>query len=249
MIKVEISDVKQFTCFFDAVSNTESCGLLFEPNGLSVNVLNKAHTCFYALKIDYSYFIEYDVQEPVLVIVDSKDFFNALHSVKKDESLVLIITDEIVTFQFNRTGVNTRKVSMGVLDDDYESPKPPAIDFPNTATIDLDILKDVLVDADKLIRTGTLTLGIQDKYLKLSSNSGDYLFDYENTIQDSFVEKDINVESVFNIDYLEELLKFKKINNMIELGMGNDMPLTWKIVSDDKLVECSGLIAPRIENE
>ena len=87
MISVEIFNIKQFNCFFDVVSSTESIVLLFKPDGLYVNVLNKHHTCFYNVFYDNAFFGDYDVIDPVEIIVDSDEFYRVLDSARKGESL------------------------------------------------------------------------------------------------------------------------------------------------------------------
>ena len=52
-----------------------------------------------------------------------------------------------------------------------------------------------------------------------------------------------------NIEYIKEILKLDRINDVVTLHMGDNVPLSWNIESPDKYVKVSGLIAPIIEQE
>ena len=51
------------------------------------------------------------------------------------------------------------------------------------------------------------------------------------------------------LKYIDELQKLKKIDEMVKFGMGDDVPLTWSVISVDEYVKVGGLIAPIIEDE
>lgn len=246
MISVEIFNIKQFNCFFDVVSSTESIVLLFKPNGLYVNVLNKHHTCFYNVFYDNAFFGDYDVIDPVEIIVDSDEFYRVLDSARKGESLKIIFENDMIKYVFTKDD-NKRIISTPVISEEYKIPHPPSLENPSCVTLTLDTLKDCMTDCTKLIKVGKVDCKIIDKVFVISSTNDD-MVEYENKLFDSIVVGE-DVVSQFTTEYIQDLLKFKDVNNIIDLHLGNSTPLVWNIVSDDKLVECSGLIAPRIENK
>lgn len=247
MISVKIFDIKQFKCFFDVVADTESLILHFEQKGLNVNVLNKSHTCFYNVFYDSCFFDDYSVIDPVEFVVDSEEFNRVLGSGRKGDNLTIQFEDDLIHYIFDNTGKNKRVIKTPYIDDDYgDVPIAPEIHSQAEAVFDLTSFKDIIVDADKVVKVGKLRIGTVNSNLYFKSSNDD-MMDYENVIYDSIVTGS-DVSSEFTFEYLKELLKFKDIDNAITFKLGDDIPLVWDICSQDKLVKCGGLIAPRLEN-
>ena len=58
-----------------------------------------------------------------------------------------------------------------------------------------------------------------------------------------------SASSTVNLSDVEDLQKLKKISDVVKFGMGNDVPLTWSVISPDELVKVNGLIAQILEDE
>ena len=244
MIKVDIFDITSFKCFFDVVSSAGMLVLSFTKDGLRCSVLNKSHTCFYNVFYDMMFFDDYIVDDEIKVLVDADEFYKILRSARKNESLTIEFSDELIKYIFSNDD-NKRTIQTPLINDDLEMPQPPAVDSLAEVVVRLDILKPVFSDADKLISNGELRLCVHNNNFVLKSNN-DLSVDYETELYSSLITGE-NCTSKYSLDFLQELVKLKDIDNNIELGLGNDLPLTWKVITPDSLIECSGLIAPRLE--
>jgi len=56
------------------------------------------------------------------------------------------------------------------------------------------------------------------------------------------------VKSIFSLDYLNKVIKAKKLSDTLTLHLGDDFPLKIDFKVPDKL-ELSFILAPRIEEE
>lgn len=247
MIRIDVWDVKTFKCFFDAVADTDTLQLMFNKEGLSISLLDKSHICFYNIEYDVAFFDEYSVDEPVEVLVDANEFNNILKS-SKNETVALEI-DEYITFIFTNVKSNfERRIKITPVDQEYNPSIPPRVDNPCDVKVSFDTLKTAFNDIDNLCG--------MDRCKFIVDNDGEFHItvvnslgvDYDVICYDADVTGDI-CNSIFSLEYLVTLCKFQDIDKNIQLSLGDTVPLKWIITSSDCLVVCTGLLAPRIEQE
>lgn len=247
MIRVDIFDVKTFKCFFDAVSDTETLQLIFNTHGLSISLLDKSHICFYNIEYDAAFFDEYSVNESTEVLVDAYEFNNILQS-SKNETVALEI-DDYINFIFTNVKSNVeRKIRITPVDSEYNLAIPPRVDNPSSVSINFNTLKQAFNDIDRLCGMDRCKFIIDDDgffHITVVNGLG---VDYDVECYDAEVEGSV-CNSIYSLEYLQTLLKFQDISDIVVLDLGEDTPLKWYITSSDCLVVCTGLLAPRLEQE
>ena len=63
------------------------------------------------------------------------------------------------------------------------------------------------------------------------------------------IDADVDACSIVNLHYINDLQKLSKINNDVELFIGDDIPVSWQIVDYSGVITVKGLIAPIMEEE
>ena len=242
-MKFEVSDVKSFKTIIDGLSVlVDECGFEFGTDRVEVNALDKSHTTFMSVELDKYYFDEYDCESPFLAIVDTQQLNKIMKRCKNDDRLICE-TDSmnmILTFK----GDSDRTFTLRLIDNEYESPKPPMIDYPITISIPSGLFNDTL--GDLKILSDVIKIRVDEDYIR---------FDGEGQFGDAEIKyihgENIReyVESSFSIEKLTEIMKIKDFSETLTLSLGNDIPIHIKSELVTRDARLTFLLAPRISNE
>ena len=242
---VEIVDVKPFMSFFDLIYNSATTvELKFDPEKLTMSLLNKGNVCFYNAEYTKDFFNDYQVEGLESVSVDVEDFYKILKSANKND-LISLESDGIhLVCKFEHDG-NRRVFELSMIDEDYNSAVPPAIDYEGEFSIALDDLKQPCIDLSKIVNTDKFKMIAQPNKLFIIAPT-DTMTNYSQEID---IDYNYDYSCTVNIQYVADLQKLSKINKEVVMMIGDDLPLSWNITSVDDTVKISGLVAPIIENE
>ena len=106
-------------------------------------------------------------------------------------------------------------------------------------------LKQPCVDLDKIIKTDRFKMITRQGELYIVSPN-DSMTKYEQSIP---IDADVAACSIVNLHYINDLQKLSKINNNVELFIGDNIPVSWQIVDYSGVITVKGLIAPIMEEE
>ena len=242
-MKLELYNPSIFKEVFDCISHiVDECKLEFSNFGLTINALDKSHITFISLDFKYHLFDTYEVPNPETVLIDTTEFIKVLKRCKNDE-IMRIQTDNSnlnITFE----GDATRTYNLRLIDNEYETPKPPSIDYPLTIEAPSNLIKDTL--SDMKLFSENFRISVDEDYLRLYTEgmkgATEMKYLHGSNIQQY-------VESGYSIEKFVDIFRASKLTETVELGLGNDLPvtITFKLVSGDGSV--SFLLAPRLEAE
>ena len=243
---VVLGNIEPLKDFIDLIyDSSNTIKLVFNDKGLSINLLNDSHIAFYNAKYNKEFFDEYDVTGLIELVVDTQDLQLILKYAKKDELLTIRCDDE-ANIEFIFESDNRRVFTIGLVDELYESPVPPELDYPIDFLMEWEELKQSCTDLDKIVGTDRFILNFKGDGCYVTSPV-DAMHTYEHRLNNESYD---TARTIVNVDYLNRLLKLKK-HGTITFHAGNDMPLNWS-VSDSFEVnpdyEFSGLIAPILED-
>lgn len=244
-MKVELYDYTPLKLFIDLIHDeSSSINLLFDAEGLKINLLNKPKTCFYNLFIDRNGFGDYDVNTESYTI-DSEDLFNVLKSASKNELLTLSSKENSSLLVCKFGDVDTHRVFEFPLVDSVEDVPPvPSINYNGGFDLKLDDLKKSCDDLSRIIKTDDMRFQLADNILNIVSPT-DFLMNYHNQIH---IDSDLKAKTAISINYLMGLTKLGKLSEIIHLELGDNLPLSWSMSSVDENIKFSGLIAPILED-
>jgi hypothetical protein len=249
-VQIVISNIEQFKAFFDVVSDvaSELVELQLFPDRMTCSILDRSKTRFYHVNFDDEFFDNYIIDDVTSIVVFVDDFVKLLKSTNKKDTLYLEINDPYLIGKVESENGNSRIFEFVLPSDFVDSPAPPHIDLPAVFECEVGDLEQSVKDMD-LIGSDLYRFIVNGNVLTLMP-SEDISTKYANTIGIE-LENPLSevVSCAISLEYVEQMLKFKKINKTIKLKLGNDMPLFY--VFEDILmgVTISGMIAPRISEE
>ena len=242
-MNLELSNPRIFKDAFDCVTRiVDEVKLEFTKEGLTVNALDKSHITFITLNFKYSLFDEYDCEVPEGIIIDTDQFLKILKRCNNNDILKLSTNEGNLILIFE--GDATKEYHIRLVDNEYETPNPPHIEYPLQVKVPSLLVKDSLVDL-KLFNDN-LVFTCDEDYLRLSA---------EGSFGDSEI-KYLHGENVqgmvragYSINKLEDIFRASKLSEEVELSFGDDLPLTvnFNLITGDGGI--SFLLAPRISNE
>lgn len=242
---LEISDIDSWKNFFDLIfDSTTIIELKLDQNECRITVLNNSHIAFYDAVYSKEFFDVYDVDDVESILIFVEDFYKILKSATKNDILTLESDDSYLKIILEHDG--NRRLFELPLGDDYNSVPPlPSIEYDATFEVLLEDLNSPCNDLDKIVKTNKFTMETESDKLKIVSPS-DSMTQYQQILD---IDEVVSARTIVDLTYMQQLLKLKKINKMVEFKIGDNIPLSWNIVSPMEDIKITGLIAPIIEDE
>lgn len=242
---LEIDKFEQFKIFFDVVYDiTEFIELQLFEDHMTCSILDKAHTRFMSANFSKDFFASYEVDGAESVTLFSEDLHKIIKSSNKVENIVLMTNENYLICKIESNNGNSRVFEFVLPSEFIESPHPPNIPLPISLSLDVGILKQGIKDL-KIMDSGEVQFNVVGNNFSITAGS-EIHGNYSSTIStdETF---DVDAVSRFSLEYIEQLMKFEKLNKVVELKMGSDLPLAYSFKNEG--IEIKGLIAPRIEVE
>ena len=230
---------------FDVIGHIiDECRLDFTTDGLTINALDKSHITFIQVDYNKTLFDSYDLETPESIIIDTDKLMKIFKRCKADDILFLETSDGKLSIKFN--GESSRQFRISLIDDEYDSPVPPNIEYPITIKLPNMVITDSLDDS-KLFGEN-LKFNVDQDYLHICCHdemgTGCTHIKYLHG-------ENINqvVESGFSIEKLKDIYRASKLSKTCTLSIGNDLPLTVRFEVPGEDASISFLLAPRISDE
>ncbi len=241
MFKLVLSDIKMFKNAFDAISSiVDEVVCVIDSEGFRVTAMDRSHICFAGLDLKPTVFDEFECTVPDKITIDTDEFMKILKRSKSNDILTLSSDEGNVIIKF--TGDVDREFKIRLIDMEYESPQPPALNPPVSVEVPSELVNECL--KDMALFSEKVYFMVDGDYFKAIADGefGDAEVKY---IHDGDVNE--SVKACYNVPKLQEMFKASKFSDIVEVALGTDMPLTlkFKLVSDDG--EMSFLLAPRLE--
>ena len=242
-LKLELYNPSIFKDVFDTISHiVDECKLEFTNLGLTINALDKSHITFISLDFKYDLFDSYQVPDDETLFIDTVQFIKVLNRCGNQDILKMSTEEDnlILTFE----GDSTKTFKLRLIDNEYDTPKPPSIEHPVTVNAPSHLIKDTLTDL-KLF-SENFKISVDEDYLRLYTDGqfGDTETKYLHGMQIREY-----VQSSYSIEKFTDIFRASKLSETVELGIGNDQPITitFKLVTGDGSL--SFLLAPRLEQD
>ena len=242
-MKFELSNPRTLKTIIETLAYiVDESGISFHENGVSIRALDKSHITFMTVELKKYLFDEYSCESPEYIIVDVAQLSKIMKRCKNDDIIEWNIGEGNLEVTFK--GDSTRKFNSRLIDNDYESPRPPILDYPCKINVPSTLFNDTLGDL-KLFHD-SMRISVDEDYINFRCEG----MDGEGEVKYIHGENvDAYYKSQFSIEKLSEIMKAKDFSENIILSLGNDMPLrlTFELVTGDGRLEF--LLAPRIEND
>ena len=241
---LEIDNFEQFKVFFDVVYDiTDLVELQLFSDHMTCSILDKAHTRFMTVEYKKEFFSVYEVDDVESVTLFVEDMHKIIKSASKIDNVILETNENYLICKFESKNGNSRVFEFVLPAEYIDSPQPPSIPLPVSFKLQLNDLKQGLKDLG-IIGSSEIIFTFNNGLLSLTSGT-EVSANYSSNIR---VDVDAEPFSAkFSMEYINQLLKFDKINKTVEFKMGDDLPLLYTFEDDIMCVKVDGLIAPRLE--
>lgn len=238
-----LNDNKIFKESFDSISNIVDetiCDI--DSDGFRINAIDRSHICFVSLDLQKEIFDEFECEVPERICVDTDEFNRVLKRCKKNDTLELSCDDNNLIIVME--GDVTRKFKIKLIDSLYETPVPPKLNPPAVVLLESDMLKDFITDME-LFNTN-LDFKVDEDFFTVESSS-----EFGDSKCDFYHGEEINgsYKSSFSIDKLKLIMKASRFSPIVEVGVGNDMPVIINFKLDSEDGSLSFLLAPRLNTD
>ena len=247
-MQIVVDNIEQFATFFNVVydMSSELLELQLFQDRMVCSLLDRTKTRFFHVVYDADFFDVYDIDDVSSVVVFVEDLHKLLKSVNKKDVLFLEVNDPYLVAKIESVNGNSRIFEFVLPTDFMESPVPPHADFPVKFEVGVGDLETSVKDIG-VIGSDLFTFNVGDDNLTITTST-EIATKYANIIPIS-LENLENVSASFTLDYVEQMLKFKKISKTVELKIGQDLPIFYEFNDEIMGVKVIGMIAPRISEE
>lgn len=243
MFKIVFTEPIVFKSLFTAISGIlDEITLKIDEDGVKMHGLDRAHITFIDLNLNKEWFDMFSIEEPTEVSIATDELVSVMKRVRKDDIIELGAKDNNFLLNFEEASKRSFKIRM--IESDYEQQEPPTLEFPAMVEIPFEEFEGAVKDTE--VFSETLEIGLDKDSISFGGEGdfGDNALEY---LHGENLKLDKAVKSRFTIEKVKEMLKGKKISNVVTIGIGDDMPLFLKLGTEEAYI--SFLLAPKIVTE
>ena len=230
---------------FEAIGHIiDECRMDFTSDGLTINALDKSHITFIMVDYDKSLFDSYDIEQPENLIIDTDKLMRIFKRCRNDDILFLETDNNNLTVKFN--GESSRQFRISLIDEEYDTPVPPNIEYPVSIKLPNAIIKDSLDDS-RLFGENIVFTTDEDYLHICSKNDAGFGDTHLRYLHGENINK--SVRSGYSIEKLIDIFRASKVSKTCTISLGDDLPLTVMFEVPGERASISFLLAPRIEAE
>ena len=216
--------------------------LCFECDSESIRLraLDKSHITFLDLEWKDHLFDMYQCSEPCSFTVDASELLKIIKRIKTNDVLSMGLDEGNLILTYS--GDSTRTFKLRLIDVEYETPVPPKVEYPVHLNIPTDVFTDAISDAE--LYGEKISLSCDNDYF-ITSADGEFGVNHNRYLHGESIGD--YVKSTYSIPKIKEMLKGKSLSHEVQLGLGNDLPLTLEYHSPTNDYKLGFLLAPRLK--
>lgn len=255
MFSGEIEEIKLLNDSFQAISNLISEGIFqLKEDGIKLTAADPAMVALVDFKIYKDAFSSYQIEDEQKIGLSIERLYSILRRASAGESLQLETNEEDNKLNVTLKDGATREFSLPLLSlDEDDIPSKGDLDFAIRTNLDVSALSKGVGDAAVVGDSLTISADGEALLIESEGDSSGVRFKLEKGSESlldlKVLKEDVGqIKSIFSLDYLNKIIKAKKLSDTVTLQLGDDFPLKVDFKVPDKL-ELSFTLAPRIEEE
>ncbi|PIN79561.1 proliferating cell nuclear antigen (pcna) [Candidatus Woesearchaeota archaeon CG10_big_fil_rev_8_21_14_0_10_34_8] len=215
--------------------------------GIELVAMDPANVAMVIFKLLASSFVEYQVDEEVILSLNLNNLKQVLRRAKPNDMITLEVEEnKLKVILKSKT---KRTFSLPIIDAEQKEQKIPDLNFPLTITTNADQLVEAIEDVD-IIGESVSFVGESGKFTILAEGDMskahiEILSDEETTITTTVGEK---VKAKYSVEYLKKMIAAGKLAPTVSLSFNKDYPVRLEYKAVDKLL-MTFILAPRVEND
>jgi len=234
-MEIQISDKKKkdiFVSIFQVLKNCSSlANIVFQPDFLHIQGMDKSHVCLYDVKIRNNWFTKYHVTEVIKMSLDTSIFFSII-STKSDNQLNIFFNADnadILNIHFVPNGVKgefKKRFKMSLVEYDYEELNIPNVDYDAELSLSSKQINEIFTQLNNF--GDDITIECSENNVSLTTNgiTGEMKVDIQIDDLNSFsIVEDEEVTINYSLSYINKMCITNKLSNDIELSLSKSSPM------------------------
>ncbi|MDY6766069.1 MAG: proliferating cell nuclear antigen (pcna) [Candidatus Nanohaloarchaea archaeon] len=249
MVRAELSDAGLLNDALQSISNIITEGVFqFSDDGVKLVAADPAMVAMVDFELEQEAFDTYECDEPAKIGVNIEDLYSIVRRAGSNETVELELDQDASKLYVRMHNGSDRSFSLALLNlDEEDIPSTDDLDFSVAADVTTAVLDDAVGDAS--VVGDAVTVRADGDAITLAAEGDNSTV--ETTIRagsDGLMELDADgqVQSMFSLDYLNKMIKAKKLSDTTRLKLGDDFPMRLEFQVPDTL-QLSYVLAPRIE--
>jgi proliferating cell nuclear antigen len=255
-MEIQINDKKKkdiFVSIFQVLKNCSSlANIVFEPDFLHIQGMDKSHVCLYDVKIRNNWFTKYHVTEVIKICLDTTVFFSIISTKSDNQQLNIFFnndTPDILNIHFVPNGVKgefKKRFKMTLVEYDYEELIVSNIDYDAELSLSSKQLNEIFSQLNNF--GDDITFECSENNVSLTTNgvTGEMKVDIQIEDLNSFaIVEDEEVSINYSLSYINKMCVTNKLSTDIELSLSKTAPMkiSYDLGEDSLMVF---YIAPKI---
>lgn len=234
-----------------AISNLiEEIDIDFTEDGVEMKAMDPSHVALVDFKLSLDAFEEYEIEKPRKLGVDLREMDKIISRAKKSDVFILKFNEDEGRLKLEFRGDSVRRFSLPLLELEDEELPEPSLDFTASVKVEAGIISEGLKDAELVSDNVRFEVTEDEFFMGIESDTGSAEMELSSDaegLQD--LEVDEPSKAMYNIGYLEDIIKAASSKDLIEVKHGIDLPLQMIFSIADGNGRLKFLLAPRVEAE
>ncbi|MDY6769028.1 MAG: proliferating cell nuclear antigen (pcna) [Candidatus Nanohaloarchaea archaeon] len=249
MVRAELSDAGVLKDALQSISNIITEGVFqFSDSGVKLVAADPAMVAMVDFELEEAAFDAYECDDPAKVGVNIEDLYSIVRRAGSSERLELELDEDASKLHVRMHNGSERSFSLALLNlDEEDIPSTDDLDFSVAADVTAGVLDDAVGDAS--VVGDAVTLQADEDAITLQAEGDNSTVETKIRAGSDGVmdlEAEGAVQSMFSLDYLNKMIKAKKLADTVHIRLGDDFPMRLEFQVPDTL-QLSYVLAPRIE--
>lgn len=250
-LRLKMSSSEVWKNCIGAISNLiDEADFEINEEGVGMKAMDPSHVALSDFQLPAKAFEEYDIDKPRKLGIDLAEMDKIMSRANKEDESIIEFGGEENRLRLEFRGASTRRFSLPLLELEEEELPTPDLDFTAFADVTAGALKEGLKDAALVGDNVRFQLEEGKFLMKIESDTGSAemeLSEGDEGLKELKIEEPSR--AMYNIDYLENMVKAASSNDIVEISHGKDLPiqLIFKIADGEGRLKF--LLAPRVESE
>lgn len=226
MFEIKIDSAEYWRdCLEAIVSLVEEGSFLISKEGISLRAMDPSGISMVSFSIPSGAFSKFNVSEPVSIGLNLSNLSKIMQRTRPNEALVMKDSDNKLSMEFISES-SKRRYKIPLIDIRKNADKEPDVKFDVFANVMPEPMKNIIKDAAQMSSYISFKAAKNQFVASAYGDSGELEGSYE---VDGKVIKKIdaakNASAVFNLEYLDNMVRGCPIGNEIGLSLKSDEPL------------------------
>jgi len=226
VFELKLDDARYWRDCVEAIVSLVDEGVFtISKEGITLKAMDPSGISMVSFFMPSKAFSNYDVEKTASIGVNLDNLSKIMSRTRDNESLVMKDSDNKLLLEF-AGGKSKRRYKLQLIDIKSKDEKEPKVEFDANVEVDGEHLKNVLKDAS-LISSYIAFKATKDQFaITAKGDSGELeeVHDVDGA-EVKKVEASKDASAVFNLEFLENMVKSSPVGNPVQLSLKTNQPL------------------------